>query len=161
MLALTYQFPRIWSRPQKPFLCLLRIKYLLLTAFKMKIQHSSNHIQHVCTNASAHTWWRWLLRAFSLIIAVQILIANALDKRLKKRYNTTTMMGWSCEKRPHRLTTDLNKKSSAPYDAEAIDLGADFYDHIHDHRHDRSTWRQDATRARKVIFAVTEMSEKR
>ena len=59
------------------------------------------------------------------------------------------------------LTTDLNKKPSAPYEAEAIDLGADFYDHIHDHRHDRSTWRQDATRARKVIFAVAERSEKR
>ena len=50
--------------------------------------------------------------------------------------------------RPHMLTTDLNKKSSAPYDAEAIDLGADFYDHICDHRHNRSTRRQDATRAR-------------
>ena len=59
------------------------------------------------------------------------------------------------------LTTDLNKKSSAPYDAEAINLGADLYDHIHDHRHVRSTWRQDATRARKVIFAVAERSEKR
>ena len=53
------------------------------------------------------------------------------------------------------------KKSSAPYEAEAIDLGADFYDHICDHRHDWSTWRQDATRARKVIFAVAERSEKR
>ena len=59
------------------------------------------------------------------------------------------------------LTTDLNKKSSAPYEAEAIDLGADLYDHICDHRHDRSTWRQDATRAQKVIFTVAEMSEKR
>ena len=47
------------------------------------------------------------------------------------------------------------------YEADAIDLGADFYDHIHDHRHDRSTWRQDATRARKVIFAVAERSKKR
>ena len=47
------------------------------------------------------------------------------------------------------------------YEAEAIDLGADFYDHIHDHRHGWSTWRQDATRARKVIFAVAERSEKR
>lgn len=63
--------------------------------------------------------------------------------------------------RPHRLTTDLNKKSSAPYEAEAINLGADFYDHICDHRHDWNTWRQDATRARKVIFAVAERSEKR
>ena len=59
------------------------------------------------------------------------------------------------------LTTDLNKKSSAPYDAEAINLGADFYDHIHDHRRDWSTWRQDATRAREVIFSVAERSEKR
>ena len=59
------------------------------------------------------------------------------------------------------LTTDLNKKSSAPYEAEAIDLGADFYDHICDHRHDRSIRRQDVTRARKVIFAVAERSEKR
>ena len=40
--------------------------------------------------------------------------------------------------RPHTLTTDFYKKSSAPYEAEAIDLGADFYDHIHDHRHDWS-----------------------
>ena len=63
--------------------------------------------------------------------------------------------------RPHRLTMKLYKKQSAPYEAEAINLGADFYDHIHDHRHDRSTWRQDATRARKVIFAVAERSEKR
>ena len=53
------------------------------------------------------------------------------------------------------------KKSSTPYDAEAINLGADFHDHICDHRHDRSTRRQDATRARKVIFAVAERSEKR
>ena len=42
-----------------------------------------------------------------------------------------------------------------------IKWGADFHDHIHDHRLDRSTWRQDATRARKVIFAVVERSEKR
>lgn len=61
--------------------------------------------------------------------------------------------------RPHRLTTNFYIKRSAPYEAEAIDLGADFYDHICDHRHDRSTWRQDATRARKV--AVAERSEKR
>ena len=63
--------------------------------------------------------------------------------------------------RPHRLTANLYKKSSAPYEAEAIDLGADIYDHIHDHRHDWSTWRQDVTRARKVIFSVAERSEKR
>ena len=63
--------------------------------------------------------------------------------------------------RPHRLTMNRYKKPSAPYEAEAINLGADFYDHIHDHRHVRSTQRQDATRARKVIFAVAEMSEKR
>ena len=59
------------------------------------------------------------------------------------------------------LFANRYKKSSAPYDAEAIDLGADFYDHIHDHRDDRSTRRQDATRARKVIFTVAERSEKR
>ena len=47
------------------------------------------------------------------------------------------------------------------HEAEAFHLGADFYDHIHDHRHDWSTWRQDARRARKVIFAVAERSEKR
>ena len=46
-------------------------------------------------------------------------------------------------------------------DAEAINLGADFYDHIHDHRHDWSTRIQDATRARTVIFTVAERSEKR
>ena len=63
--------------------------------------------------------------------------------------------------RPHRLTTDLNEKSSVPYEAEAIDLGADLYDHICDHRHDRSTRRQDATRARKVIFTIAERSKKR
>ena len=63
--------------------------------------------------------------------------------------------------RSHRLTMIFYKKRSAPYEAEAIDLGADFYDHIHDHRHDRSTRRQDATRARKVIFSVAERSEKR
>ena len=37
--------------------------------------------------------------------------------------------------RPHMLTTDLNKKSSAPYEAEAINLGADLYDHIHESCH--------------------------
>ena len=63
--------------------------------------------------------------------------------------------------RPHRLTPYYYKKSSAPYEAEAIGLGADFYDHICDHRHAWNTWRQDATRARKVIFAVVERSEKR
>ena len=68
--------------------------------------------------------------------------------------------GLKLRERPHRLTMNLYKKPSAPYDAEAIDLGADFYDHIHDHRHDWSTWKQDATRARKVIFAVAERSEK-
>ena len=59
------------------------------------------------------------------------------------------------------LSSNHYKKVSAPYEAEAIDLGADFYDHIHDHRHNRSTWRQDATRARKVIFAVAKRSKKR
>ena len=63
--------------------------------------------------------------------------------------------------RLHSFYVDLYKKLSAPYDAEAIDLGADLYDHICDHRHDRSTRRQDATRARKVIFTVAERSEKR
>ena len=63
--------------------------------------------------------------------------------------------------RPHRLTTDLYKKLSAPMMPDHIKSGADFYDHIHDHRHDWSSRRQDATRARKVIFAVAEMSEKR
>ena len=63
--------------------------------------------------------------------------------------------------RPHRLTMNLYKKPSAPYEAEAIDLGADFYDHICDHRHAWSTRRQDATRARKVFFAVAKRSEKR
>ena len=62
--------------------------------------------------------------------------------------------GLNLRGRFYPFSADLYKKSSAPYDAEAIDLGADFYDHICDHRHDRSTWRQDATRARKVIFAV-------
>ena len=59
------------------------------------------------------------------------------------------------------LSSNHYKKVSAPYEAKAIEWGADFYDHIHDHRHDWSTWRQDATRARKVIFAVAERSEKR
>ena len=69
--------------------------------------------------------------------------------------------GLKLRERPHTLTTNLYKKSSAPYEAEAINLGADLYDHIRDHRHSRSTWKQDATRARKVIFAVAERSEKR
>ena len=98
--------------------------------------------------------------SFSLSIAVQILIANSLDKRLKKSYNTTTLMLLNCEGYCIRFLPFLYKKSSAPYEAEAICLGADFYDHIHDHRHDWSTWRQDATRARKVIFSVAEMAEK-
>ena len=63
--------------------------------------------------------------------------------------------------RRYTLATNLYKKLSAPLMLDHIKLGADFYDHIHDHRHVRSTWRQDATRARKVIFAVVERSEKR
>jgi len=35
---------------------------------------------------------------------------------------------------PHALTMNFYKKSSAPYEAEAINLGADLYDHIRDHR---------------------------
>ena len=69
--------------------------------------------------------------------------------------------GLKLRERPHTLTTNLYKKSSAPYEATAINWGADLYDHICDHRHDWSTRRQDATRARKVIFAVAERSEKR
>ena len=34
--------------------------------------------------------------------------------------------GLKLRDRPHLLTTDLYKKSSAPYEAEAINLGADF-----------------------------------
>ena len=94
---LTYLYTWIWLRQQKPFLCLLRIKYWLLTALGEGFWCSCDHLHHVCTNASAHTCWRWLVRAFSLIIAVQILIAEPLDKRLKKSYNTTTLIGWSCE----------------------------------------------------------------
>ena len=63
--------------------------------------------------------------------------------------------------RPHDLTTIIENKTIRSHEADAIDLGTDFYDHINDHRHDWSTWRQDATRARKVIFAVAERSEKR
>ena len=95
--VLTYLHTWIWLRQQKPFLCLLRIKHWLLTALEMKIQYSSNHLHHVCTNASAHTCWKWSHRAFSLSISVQILIAEPLDKWLKKSYNTTTLMGWRCE----------------------------------------------------------------
>ena len=94
---LTYLYTWIWLRQQKPFLCLLRIKYWLLTALGEGFWCSCDHLHHVCTNASAHTCWRWLVRAFSLIIAVQILIANTLDKQLKKSYNTTPLMSWSCE----------------------------------------------------------------
>lgn len=39
------------------------------------------------------------------------------------------------------FSADLYKNSSAPYEAEAINLGADLYDHIHDHRRNWSTWR--------------------
>ena len=83
--------------PTKAFSLVQRIKYWLLTTFQIRFQHSFNHLYHECTNALAHTCWRWSLQAFSLIIAVQILIAEPLDKWLKKRYNTTTLIGWSCE----------------------------------------------------------------
>ena len=63
--------------------------------------------------------------------------------------------------RLHLLTMNFHKKIIRSHEADAIDWGADFYDHICDHKHDRSTRRQDATRARKVIFAVAEWSEKR
>ena len=59
------------------------------------------------------------------------------------------------------LLANRYKKIIRSREADAFNLGADFYDHIHDHRHDWSTWRQDATRARKVIFDVAERSEKR
>ena len=43
-------------------------------------------------SASAHTCCKSLLRAFSVVITVHILIANALDKRLQNSYNTTIPM---------------------------------------------------------------------
>ena len=69
--------------------------------------------------------------------------------------------GLKLRERPHPLTIDFQNKTIRSHEAEAINLGAVLYDHIHDHRHDRSTRRQDATRARKVIFAVAERSKKR
>ena len=62
--------------------------------------------------------------------------------------------------RLHPFSANLYKKLSAPMRPKPSIWERIFYDHIHDHRHDRSTWRQDATRARKVIFAVAEMSKK-
>ena len=44
---------------------------------------------------------------FSLIIAVQILIAEPLDKWLKKSYNTTTLVGGFGDK----TTTAVDHKS--------------------------------------------------
>ena len=98
MLVLSYQFLWIWLSQNSLFLCLQRIKYWLLTALGKEFGCSCNHLQHICTNASAHTCWIWLLRAFSLIIAEQILTTEPLDKWLKKRYNTTTLIGRSCER---------------------------------------------------------------
>ena len=94
---LTYLHTWIWSCRTSPFLCLLRIKSWLLTSLKRWFQIVSTISIMYVPNASAHRWWRWLLWAFSLSIAVQIFIANTLDKRLKKSYNTTTLIGWSCE----------------------------------------------------------------
>ena len=95
---LTYLYTWIWSCRTSPFLCLLRIKYWLLMALEEGLGCGFNHLHHVCTNASAHTCWRWSLQAFSLIIAVQILMGEPLDKWLNKSYNTTTLMSWSCER---------------------------------------------------------------
>ena len=63
--------------------------------------------------------------------------------------------------RLYLLFANRCKKNIRSHEAEAISLGADLYDHICDHRHDRSTWRQDATRARTVIFTVAKRSKKR
>ena len=90
----------------RPFLCLQRIKYWLLTTFQIRFQHSFNHLYHECPNASAHTCWIWLVPAFSLSIAVQILIAEPLDKWLLKSYNTTTLMGGFGDK----TTTSIDHK---------------------------------------------------
>ena len=167
----------------------------------MRFWCSCDHVHHVCADALAHSCCTWLLRAFSLIIAVQILIVNLLtndwrrvtirqplmrilrltktrfcdiisQKHSQNRFRTLhqgldidELRGFSLfivlKIRPHILTTNPWNKTIRSHEADAIDLGADFYDHIHDHRHDRSTWRQDATRARTVIFAVAERSEKR
>ena len=144
-----------------PFLCLLRIKYWLLTALGEGFWYSCDHVHHVCADALVHTCWIWSLLPFSLIIAVQILITNLLTKGCRR---VTIRKPWwvnSVIKRPHQLTTNPWNKTIRSHEAEAIDLGADLYDHISDHRHARSTWRQDATRARKVIFTVVERSKKR
>ena len=45
---------------------------------------------------------------FSLIIAVQILVAEPLDNRLKKSYNTTTLVG----RFGNKTTTAVDHKSS-------------------------------------------------
>ena len=57
--------------------------------------HLHTHIEYDCNDP------------FSLIIAVQILIANALDNWLKKSYNTTTLVGGFGDK----TTTAVNHKS--------------------------------------------------
>ena len=148
-------------RSKSPFLCLLRIKSWLLTSLKRWFQIVST-ISIMCVPMHLRTDdGDGRNEPFSLIIAVQILIAESLDKWLKKSYNTTTLIGWKCESDHTCWPLITIKKSSAPYEATAISLGADLYDHIHDHRHDWSTWRQDATRAQAVIFTVAKRSKKR
>ena len=146
--------------PNIPFSLLTAYQFWAFEGVLEMIWGNFNHLHHVCTNTSAHPCWIWLLLAFSLSIAVQILIAEALDKWLKKSYNTTTLIGWKCERDCNCYSLFVIKNHPLPW-GRSHHWVADLYDHIHDHRHDWSTRRQDATRARKVIFSVAERFEKR
>ena len=76
----------------KAFSLLSAYQILAIDIVGRGVRCNCNHLHHVCTNASAHTLYI-PAPSFSLSIAVQILIAEPLDKWLKKRYNTTTLMG--------------------------------------------------------------------
>ena len=88
------------------------------------------------------------LRSFSLVTAYQKIT-------LDNHFSGVIISKNLCNKRKKYSMTVSHRSNT--FNCFCLD----FYDHICDHRHAWNTWRQDATRARKVIFAVAERSEKR
>ena len=127
MLVLSYQFLWIWSYRTSPFLCLLRIKYWLLTALGEGFWCSCNHLHHVCTNASAHTCWIWFSWLFLWLQHLKYLPSKPLDNCPHKSYNTTPPNARIPQETDHMLWPQLPyKKLSAPLMLDHIKLGADF-----------------------------------
>ena len=86
---------------------LKQFKIIFHIYLKMWFLYSIDTIIMPCSDKFVNSSSRTPRSLFSLIIAVQILIAESLDKRSRKRYNTTTPVGRFGEK----TTTAVDHKS--------------------------------------------------